>query len=365
MNKCKDISLHVVMTSRHLLSAIAIASRWEEEDHQIIIVDQDLNDHLYLDAVLEYLKQSELFSFSAGFYKSSRGGLWKSQHRKSIFRQLDEYLECNKPKKIFVGNDRRLEFQYIASRLKGSVESIYIDEGTATYINGFGFKKTTQFIDAIFDAKLKKLVYGNWYSHPSMMGGSEYIDNAMVCFPDLVNKALQKKGPRQLDPLWFRQKQIKEFLYFYAERLDLDVLEICSIQNIFIVPHPMFLRAPSYDIAAFKCKIEEAMGQEHRVGVKYHPSQYGDPLGLSEIGVIEMPRKLPLELFLPLMQIKEAWGDVSSAVLSVKWLCPNANVYAEVIGDSKKLKFLEYLFCKVGVEIIDSKKSEGLIDNVK
>ena len=95
MNKCGDISLHLVMTPRHLLSAIAIASRWEEEDHQIIIVDQELSDHIHLDAVMAYLKQSELFSFSASFYKSSRAGLWKYQHRRRVFRQLDEYLECN------------------------------------------------------------------------------------------------------------------------------------------------------------------------------------------------------------------------------------------------------------------------------
>jgi len=347
------------------LSAIAIASQYESEDHHVILFDQDTNKHLYLAVVSEYLKQSKLFGFSAIFYKPNKGGIKKWQHRKIIFQQIDSYLIRYKPKKILVGNDRRMEFQYIVRRLNNSVEVTYVDEGTATYVNSLGVNKITEYIDRVFDAKLKKLVYGTWYSHTSMLGGSRWIDNSIVCFPDLANRAIKKKAIKLFEPSWFRHKNIKEFLYFYAERLDLDVLKIASIQTVFILPHPMFLGASDFDRAAYKCKMQDEIKKGNIVGVKYHPRQCGDPLSLLGMGLIEIPRELPLELFLPLMTIKEAWGDVSSAVLSVKWLCPNANVYAEVLGDSKGLKFLEDLFSKVGVKIIDSRKSEGLIDNVK
>jgi hypothetical protein len=124
----------------------------------------------------------------------------------------------------------------------------------------------------------------------------------------------------------------------------------------------MFLGASDFDRAAYKCKMQDEIKKGNIVGVKYHPRQCGDPLSLLGMGLIEIPRELPLELFLPLMTIKEAWGDVSSAVMSVKWLCPDANVYAEMCGDSKELNFFEGLFAEIGVQIIDLENSGGLID---
>ncbi len=315
--------------------------------------------------VLEYLKQSKLFGFSAIFYKSNKGGIKKWQHRRTIFQQIDSYLIQYKPKKILVGNDRRMEFQYIVSHLNNSVEVTYVDEGTATYVNSFGVNKIKEYIDRVFDAKLKKLVYGTWYSHTSMVGGSRWIDNSIVCFPDLANRGIKKKAIKLFEQSWFRHKNIKEFLYFYAERLDLDVLNIASIQTVFILPHPMFLGASDFDRAAYKCKMQDVIKKGNIVGVKYHPRQCGDPLSLLGMGLIEIPRELPLELFLPLMTIKEAWGDVSSAVMSVKWLCPDANVYAEMHGDLKELNFFKGLFAEIGVQIIDLENSGGLIDSGK
>ena len=357
-----NISLHIVSTPRHVLSAIAIASKDAKENHQIIVCDQVLNNHVYLNTLNEYFKKSRLFSSSAIIFKSNKNGINKLQHRKNIFHQLDSYLSQCSPKKIYVGNDRRIEFQYIASRLKRSVEHIYVDEGTGTYNNGFGANKKNELFDQFLDSPLKKIAYGRWYDRPSMLGGSKWIDGSIICFPELANAAIKKKAIIPFQPVWFEHKNVKEFLYFYAKRISLDVLQIIDIQNIFILPHSMFLKSPAFDMAAFKCKIQEAISLGHIVGVKYHPRQHGDPLGLSEIDVIEIPRELPLELFLPLMTIKEAWGDVSSAVMSVKWLCPDANVYAEMCGDSKELNFFEGLFAEIGVQIIDLENSGGLID---
>ncbi len=360
-----NITLHMCTTPRHFLSAIAIASQYESEKHHIILFDQDTNKHLYLAMVSEYLKQSKLFSFSTIFYKPNKGFIKKWRDRKAIFQQIDSYLFRYKPKKILVGNDRRMEFQYVVGNLNHSVEVTYVDEGTATYVNGLGINKITEFIDRVFDAKLKKLVYGAWYCHTSIVGGSRWIDNSIICFPDLANSAIKKKVVKIFEPSWFRHKNIKEFLCFYAERLGLDVLEIASIQTIFILPHPVFVGASGFDRVAYKCRIQNEIKRGNIVGVKYHPRQCGDPLSLLEMSLIEIPRELPLELFLPLMNLKEARGDVSSAVMSAKWLCPDANVYAEMCGDSKELSFFEGLFAEIGVRTIDLEKRGRLLDSGK
>ncbi len=348
-----NIALHIVSTPRHVLSAIAIASKYENENHQIIVIDQVLNNLVYLDTLNEYLKKSRLFSFSTILYKSNKDGRGKLKHRKNIFHQLDNYLSEYTPKKLYVGNDRRVEFQYIASRLKRSVENIYVDEGTGTYNNGFGASKKNELFDRFIDSYLKKIGYGWWYDRPSMLGGSKWIDGSIICFPELANTEIKKKPITHFEMVWFEHKNIKEFLSLYAKRINLDILKIIDIQYIYILPHSMFLDDSNFDVAACKCKIQQAINLGNIVGVKYHPRQCGDPLSLLGMDLIEIPRELPLELFLPLMSIKEAWGDVSSAVMSVKWLCPGANVYAEMRGDSKELNFLEGLFAEIGVQIID------------
>lgn len=348
-----NISLHIVSTPRHVLSAIAIASKYENENHQIIVIDQVLNNRVYLDTLNEYLKKSRLFSFSTILYKSNKDGRGKLKHRKNIFHQLGNYLSEYTPKKLYVGNDRRVEFQYIASRLKRSVEHIYVDEGTGTYNNGFGASKKNELFDRFIDSSLKKIGYGWWYDRPSMLGGSKWIDGSIICFPELANTEIKKKAITRFERVWFEHKNIKEFLSFYAKRINLDTLKIIEIQNIYILPHQIFLDDSGFDAVAFKCKVQEAIILGNKVGVKYHPRQCGDPLRLLGMDLLEIPRELPLELFLPLMNIKEAWGDVSSALMSVKWLCPNANIYAQVLGDSKGLQFLEELFSKVGIKIVE------------
>ena len=345
------IHLHLASTPRHIISAFAIASNLPKAQHHLIIFDQPLTKNDFVESVLEHNEQSSLFCSSLLLHKKSKTNHSKAKHRKQLFVTLSKFIEDTPPNVLYVGNDRRLEFQYLAQKLENQSHNIYVDEGTGSYNNFFGISKVKSFFDKHIDTRVKKLAYGNWFDRPAVLGDSKWIHSSILCFPSLANYALAKKSILEFNSEWILKPELSDLLSAYARKLNININEFQKIQCLYTLPHSSFIESCDFDIEAYRNKIiKEIENGEHCVGFKYHPRQEGDPLKLQELSAIEIPRQLPLEIFLPIMRLDKALGDISSALMSVKWQSPNASVIASKYNNSPAVNQLLEQFKHIGIK---------------
>jgi hypothetical protein len=171
-------------TILHLYVSSVLAAERGEEAH-LVFIDQPADKDFPLYPLVKEWTESPFAS--ARLYPGRfKGILNKLKQRKQLFSQLQQTITELRPANIFVGNDRRIEFQWsmhVAESIGCQPVGHYMDEGTYTYL---GRKASSAFSDAVLDNWLKKLSYGFWWKNPPTIGGSDWISDVHAAFPDHV-----------------------------------------------------------------------------------------------------------------------------------------------------------------------------------
>jgi len=254
------------------------------------------------------------------------------KQRKINFDKLLEFANVNQISQVFVGNDRHIEFQFLAHRLKkqnNSIRCIYLDEGLYSYI---GRKASMSFSEQVIDQVLKKIIYGFWWQTPKTIGASSYIDEVWLAYPNQACSMLKSKKRVQLPIQGFEFAAFKEFvtcwggLYNLPSNLhDIDfVLTITDKKN--------FIKFPCYE-DSIKNLVSNLVSQGHNVAVKYHPNAgMQDLLSLASISkkIKILPSSLPFEVILPLLSKATLIAEFSSTLITSRLLNPNMRIWSTV-----------------------------------
>ena len=201
------------------------------------------------------------------------------QRKKNAGILLNFAKDCH-ISQIFVGNDRHVEFQFLAHFLKKeipSLRSIYLDEGLYSYI---GRKASGAFAERVVDQTLKRLVYGAWWQTPKTIGASDYIDEVWLAYPDQACSILQSKVRAQLPIEGFESAAFKDFIMCWGGLFNLPS-NLHKVDFILtITDEKNFAKFPSYE-ESIKDLVTALVAQGYRVAVKYHPNaNQQDLLGL-------------------------------------------------------------------------------------
>ena len=327
-------SVYFASTILHLYAAASIATARKDENAHLIFIDQPEDKEYPLHSIV---KRWELSPFTSVKLLPGRfkGTINKLKKRKQLFKSLETIITDLKPSNIFVGNDRRIEFQFsmhITETLKLNTKGHYMDEGTFTYV---GRKASSSFSDAIVDNWLKKLSYGLWWKNPLTVGESAWINTVHVAFPDLIDQRLRKKIIKKLDSNAFTSSAMMELstniLDFYA----FDSGKLSDLDALFTLPHEsLFTNNQGYRDLILD-QIKELKDQGLKVAAKYHPRNSApDVLNLSEEGVELIPSGISFEAILPLLPKKtHIIGDLSSTLLIARWLRPELEVTSIYTGE--------------------------------
>jgi hypothetical protein len=327
-------SVYFASTILHLYAAASIAAGRKNETAHLIFIDQPEDKEFPLYSIAQQWSASpfESVRLLPGRFK---GIVNKLKKRKQLFNNLEKIVSDLKPGNIFVGNDRRIEFQFsmhITETLGLKTKGHYMDEGTFTYV---GRKASSSFSDAVVDNWLKKLSYGLWWKNPLTVGESAWISIIHVAFPNLIDKRLKQKVIQPLDNNAFTSSammqlstEILTFYNFNSEQLtDLDAL--------FTLPHEsLFTNNLGYRDQILE-QVSDLKNKGLRVAVKYHPRNSDpDALKLLSAGVELIPAGISFEAILPLLPKKtHILGDLSSTLLIARWLRPELEVTSIYIGD--------------------------------
>jgi len=277
----------------------------------------------------------------------------KFKQRKLRFTQISDIISSLMPDRIFTGSDRRMEFQFAmhqTQKLNKHVEGIYIDDGTVSYL---GHKSINSIFHKYIDPLLKKLVYGTWWKNALTTGCSEWISTAYLAVPEDAHDLLKTKKLIALDQTIFSEHEFLQVNDFLIKKYDeLNSIDFLKIKLVLCLPNESFY----LNNDAFLKQIKNAIPEQYSLAetaIKAHPKSKDMAL-LNSIFPEStlLPNILGMELLLPKLTDDTCiLGDVSTALLTAKWLKPQVTVQAFEL-DSAISKNLKKLFNSLGINFI-------------
>ena len=315
-------TLFLVSTPLHLFvsAGVALARRQKWDAHLVFIDQPPGQEPPYLSCVREWRESP----FQSVHVLPTRGDglVGRLQGRRHAFRLLRELVDGTTPRRIHVGNDRRVEFQYAMhhARTVGiPCEGVYLDEGAYTYLG-----RPPQQLERVVDHRLKRLAYGSFWDTPPTVGGSRWVDRALVAHPDEVFGELRGKELEAVPARWFWDPALVALARGILRRFTVDVGELRRCDTLLTVPHEKVLRRQP-DLREDLAQVVRTLlvAGEH-VAVKSHPRSGGDPLQVAgEPGVFDVPHQACFEALLPVLDTPRLIGGGFSPLMTTRWLRPD------------------------------------------
>ena len=256
------------------------------------------------------------------------------------------------PARLFAGNDRRIEFQYamhLASRGGQTPEGIYLDEGAVTYV---GHKSMFRIAHRFLDPAFKKIRYGFWYRPALTTGTSAWIQTACVAFPDLVHPLLKTKRIVAIDPAPFKLPRFKDLACAMLAGHDDYRDRLRGIGAVLTLPHEAaYLHRPEPYREIFRQL--QARFPASEIAIKPHP-RIAQPAVLPELfpGALQLDHAVGMEALLPLLKDDcVVVGDVSSTLLTTRWLRPDLPVVA-LSGQAEPPQVLRRLYDSLRIPLV-------------
>lgn len=335
--------LFLASTPFNMLTSAMVAFTLPEGDKAYLgLIDQPKVERVFVTALREWAGSP--FEKSIALSQQAKGKA-KRQLRQIAFTNIAEVIDKIKPNKIYTGNDRRIEFQFAmqyARKLTPSCTGVYIDDGTYSYLG----RKTHWLKDKVADNLIKKLTYGAWWQQPQTVGASSWISEAILAFPSSAVKELQSKKCFSL-PENLNRNEFKQLANACLAMLNYKAEKLAQINALVLFPHESVASERAKTKLGYWLKNQNA-----KISFKHHPrTQFTNTLDSKDAWLIperatEVPAGIPIEVLLPLIQPTcQLAGDVSTALLTAKWLRPELEVTAFVTSETPTqwLELLELL----------------------
>lgn len=243
-----------------------------------------------------------------------------------------DLINKTSPAMIVAGNDLISEFTILAySAKKKSIEIAYMDDGLFSYfeydkhIPNIIYYHTRNFLRRTIKKYSKPL--------PHTMGSSPYTKKAFLLYPSKAKRNILKKEclPIVSKENFYNQKSIlNKFSYHLIDSLKIKIDSNFS-NSLIALPHESRIDK------SIKSKIVKSLSEFENsnttVYIKNHPNNSDSIIkDLTEnTNTIEIPKYLPIELFIPLIQPKIFLGGFSSIYCYVKKLFPETEI--SIIGE--------------------------------
>jgi hypothetical protein len=320
--------LLLASTFRHFFIGLGLAFNDKSSQYHLVFIDQKFNDER--NPVLQYLLEDALPFKSVSCLPLRANGVSKRKVRKLCFSKLQKIIDNLKPDEICVGNDRRVEFQFSMNYARNCIGlntvGAYLDDGAGSYISFDKFRLKKSILDKYIDTPFKKIVYGSWFERPEWIGGSTWVDKLYLTLPQLVPSVLSEKSIVPVMPSFYKVNKAEDKMLELSERLGgrLDDIGIMDA-TLLVLPPKSIMEGLYGSLSELRSLILGLSNKSRKLFVKYHPRDVDDPLDIKD-KVTLLPAAIPLEIFFSIYDFKEIIGDVSTALLSAKWLKPHSNV---------------------------------------
>lgn len=328
-------NIFICFTPYHVLLSCGIALDCGNSAQNYLFVISDFRDATYWVHLLKDWNQSPFTQIEClpGIYDSASIFRRCSTIRKNL-TPITQFVSKHGADCVFVFNDGRPEAQgalHFAKKSNKNATGVYVEDGLVAYSSYTSTKRP------LHKLLLGKLFYGPWWKDVRVLGTSEWVDEVKAIFPQFVRPVLRLKHVTPIPKHILLELRNQKWPYEYLKALGVEITELDNLDIILIVAHSEFAkRVPEYKQSIEKI-LSMAKSQDLRLGVKYHPRELLDDfLSLGANGVLVLPQSLPMELLyiIAAAQIKFIIGDISTSLLTAKWLLSNVTVVsiAPLIG---------------------------------
>lgn len=310
--------LFLASTPFNMLTASMLAFSLPPEEERILwLIDQPQEISSFVKALTTW-KESPFAEVKLISKKAARRN--KIKTRRETLKKIAAELEHLSPVRVYTSNDRRIEFQYTMAKVSSSPIGVYLDDGTYTYLG----RKTSWIKDHFIDNIIKKVIYGHWWKQPTTIGASGWISEIYAAFPKFISSALKTKTIHQL-PLNLQRSEFNQLSLLCLNDQQL-ITQITTIKCLILLPHHSVATNTSLQ------RISEwANTIDGDIAIKHHPRTTQGSI-FSELSIpclLELPTQIPMEVMLPLLPTScTIAGDISTALLTSKWLRPELKVCA-------------------------------------
>lgn len=308
------VSFHICATPWNFINSFVFASNRPEETGYLIYVDYpEHEDNIYLHA-LESMGEASPFKEAWCFHGKYKGAWQKWRKRLKEIEQIKQLIVELKPDQVYVGSDRRIEFQCAmteAVKHKPNVKGIYIDEGLFSYTCR---KRSKTWRDRALDTWIKRFMYPCDWKHPITIGGSDWISEGWLLQPSKACKILAKKIILKKIVLdWYQSHKLLRLTEFLTSKEEFNIINNC-FDALIILPHPSSLT----EIVKESINFLIMNNNFKVVAVKQHPREELSLDWLEVSHFFRLPTSLPLELILPNMSFQSVIAGSSTATLTAK-----------------------------------------------
>lgn len=252
----------------------------------------------------------------------------KVANRKRCFALIEKALIETPADQIFTGNDARVEFQYamfVATKRNNDVRGIYFDDGLGSYLP---HRSMNTFTRKYLETFIKKITYGNWWKNPSSLGGSEWVTQAYLAYPHLAHKFLSNKQLHKIDESIFESSEFIDISdHLLLKQNDNSKVDLHKIKLIICLTHETIYLDYEKTLQQLNLMFKDKFSPDE-IAIKAHPrSKLIAPITKTFPHATILPNKVGLELLLPHIQPNTlVVGDISTTLLTSKWLKPNIKV---------------------------------------
>lgn len=324
--KTPEAHLYLCSSVRHIYLAIGFALAHPGVEHHLVLISQRKGRLNILADCLS--RDSSLFtSFHIEYDGDGKWG--KYQQARRCLQKIKQIALALNPSHVFVGNDRKVEFQYTMHSLRENGKTatgVYLDDGTGSYLSGRYMKMWGAFTDQYIDRPVKKLVFGSWCDRVRCLGGTRWVDQCYLNFPNLAPLEIRtKKQVKQLPADWYTSKAfntyIKGLLGDKLQTGDGETVE-SGYDALLILPAAKAVEKIFGSVTDYNSLINRYLIGFSSVAIKYHPRETHFYFSSSK-DVTVLPSSIPAEILFSLVAPKRVIGDLSSALLSAVWLYPD------------------------------------------
>lgn len=348
----KENKLLLVATFRHYFIALGLALSDKRYNYHLIFINQKFNDeknpvYQVSKKIIKPFSSVSIMPLRVSDFKQ------KNINRKETFEILKDKISSLRPVEIATGNDRRIEYQFsinwARNKLKIPVKGAYLDNGTGSYISFQKLDMGKYLARKWLDVPVKKAVYGNWFSRMQRFGGSKWTDICYLTHPEFAPARLKKKECVEVEMDFYQSDEARKLiLQIIAELGELPSLEGGSDSILLVLPRGTVIEDMYGSLANAESLFKDIASNFGRIYLKYHPADQEDILNFGERAEI-LPSAVPIEILFSVLKFSRVIGDTSTAILSAKWMNPEAEVqYFDI--DNKYVDIVRPLFESIGIK---------------